>query len=81
MSITLPKSGSIYLPQVPNMRDKQIQDYLQKLRNSIQNHFTGYFANDSALASVINSGTSGTFTISSGGSIVVSNGAVVSVSS
>ena len=85
MSIELPRPGALNIPAVPteeslrNMR--HLKEYLETMRRVLVLSAQGLFDNDLALATAINSGTSGTFTISSGGSIVVTSGIVITVTS
>ena len=84
MSIELPQSESPYLPKIPVSVQKdtpELFDFLEKLRSRVEDIQNGLFDNDRMIANAVNSGTSGTFTISSGGSIVVTSGIVISVTS
>ena len=84
MGIELPRSGSVFLPEVPQtVRDETpaLYNWAQGLRRAVQRALNDQFANSIAIATAINSGTSGTFTISSGGSIVVTSGIVITVTS
>jgi hypothetical protein len=84
MGVELPKSGVIFLPAVPPeaaQENPELFRWAQDMRRSIKESIEGLFQNDSVLATALNSGTSGTFTISSGGSIVVTSGVVITVTS
>lgn len=82
MGIDLVKSGNVFLPEVPStIKDPAVIDYLRSLRGALSNQVQGLFSNDLLLADALNQGTSGTFTISSGGSIIVTSGVVVTVTS
>lgn len=84
MGITLPNSGDESLSQVPtslSSNNKVVYEYLQSLRQDIAQLKRNLFENDLTLANAVNLGTSGTFTISSGGSIIVTSGIVITVTS
>ncbi len=82
MSINLPQSGSIFLPKVPKtIEDPEVVSYLNDLRNALSDGLRGLFDNSFIIATAINLGISGTFTVSSGGSIVVTSGIVINVTS
>lgn len=82
MAIELPNSGAVFIPQVPkDIPDRETREYLERLRRAINDSLRDLFSNDTVIQDAINSGTSGTFTISSGGSIVVTSGVVISVTS
>lgn len=84
MGINLPTSEQPFLPKVPvSVRDvsTELYDYLEKLDRFLSSANDGFFENDRLITTVINSGVSGTFTLSSGGSIVVTSGIVISVTS
>lgn len=81
--INLPNSGNIQLPQVPDSVrsvSADLYDYLSKMRISIQQLGQGQFSNSLIMATAINSGTSGTFVVASGGHIAITSGIVISVS-
>lgn len=81
MSIDLPQTGNVFLPTIPKGLDPQLETYLKQLNSVIINLAKGHFNNDRNIANIISSGISGTFTISSGGSIVVTSGIVITVTS
>lgn len=82
MAINLPKTGTAFFPQVPEgIQDPMVANYLQDLRRSMVDMVRGMFSNSFTIATAINSGTSGTFTLSSGGSIIVTSGIVITVTS
>lgn len=84
MGITLPNAGNISMPNVPvsiAVKDPALAEYLQSLRRSIETSINDQFSNSLVIANVVNSGTSGTFTISSGGSIIITSGVVITVTS
>jgi len=83
MGIELPQPSNIFLPEVPSglAENVVLYDYLQRLTKTLEASFRGYFDNDELTATTINSGISGTFTISSGGSIIVTSGIVINVTS
>ncbi len=83
MGLTLPNAGNISLPEVPAQIQKEnvvLYEFLQKLRKEVASAVQGQFSNSLLVANTI-SGTSGTFTISSGGSIIVTSGIVITVTS
>jgi hypothetical protein len=84
MSLELPKAGNVFLPQVPSSvkySNPDIYEWMQKVREALMVQMRGAFDNSLLIADAINSGVSGTFVISSGGSIVVTSGIVISVTS
>lgn len=83
MAVELPTPRHVILPQVPSDLDntRALYDYLKKLTYVLGQIQQGLFDNDLTMADAINSGTSGTFTISSGGSIIVTSGIVTTVTS
>jgi hypothetical protein len=84
MGITLPQGESQPVPEVPSViRDKspEVYAYLQRLRLYMQDNVRNQFSNTFTVATAMNLGTSGTFTISSGGSIIVTSGIVITVTS
>lgn len=84
MGITLPQGDAISVPEVPQsikVKYPEVYDYLVRLRTMQQEISRNHFSNTFVVAAAINSGTSGTFTISSGGSIVVTSGIVITVTS
>lgn len=83
MSIQLPNSGVVFLPQVPKelKSNHELYDYLVQLDGVLTKALRAQFNNSNILVVAVNSGTTGTFTLSSGGSIVVTNGIVVTVTS
>ena len=84
MGLELPQAGRVFIPEVPSRIERdnpELANYLRSIRRAIQNGLQGFFSNDDLMTTAINSGTSGTFTISSGGSIIVSSGIVVTVTS
>lgn len=82
MGIELPNPGGVFIPQVPKgIADEATRDYLQRLRRAVSDSLRDLFSNDIVIQEAVNSGTSGTFVISSGGSIVVTSGVVISVTS
>ena len=83
MAIDLPQSSITPLPTIPasiKASDPVIYEHFTKLHNVINQLTRGHFNNDLNITTVINSGTTGTFVIASGGHIVVSSGIVISVS-
>ena len=84
MGLELPNPGNAFIPEVPSEVRKQspeLFDWAQRLRIAVQESVQGQFNNSLHIATAIDSGTSGTFTISSGGSIVVTSGIVINVTS
>lgn len=81
--IELPQSGNVFLPIIPKSlrtTNKELYDYLYKLDAKLTTLFSGQFNNANNIVVAINSGTSGTFNVASGGHIVVTSGVVISVS-
>lgn len=77
-------SGNIFIPEVPESiktDSPALYDYLQKLKRGVDNLSRGGFSNSLNIAAAVNLGTSGTFVISSGGSIIITSGIVISVTS
>lgn len=84
MGIQLPASGNPNIPAVPRelrVSNPELYDYLNNLRRSIIVVASGMFINAFTVATAINSGTSGVFVLSSGGSIIVTSGIVRTVTS
>ena len=84
MGIELPESGAPLFPVVPEKLqtdNKDLYEYLQAQRKELERLSAGLFANTFIVATAINLGVSGTFSISSGGSIIVTSGIVISVTS
>ena len=84
MGIELPQPANVFFPEVPRSLEQtnpDLYNYLQRLNKTLETSLRGYFDNDELTATTINSGTSGTFTMSSGGSIVVTSGIVINVTS
>ncbi len=84
MGINLPRSGSVFLPEVPQELKEvspELFTWAQSLKRGVVTALQDAFANSLHIATAISSRTSGTFTISSGGSIVVTSGIVVIVTS
>lgn len=84
MSINLPSEGDVQFPEVPRsvqQMDRELYEFLKTQQRVMQFAVRGAFDNSLTVATAINSGVSGTFVISSGGSIVVVNGIVTSVTS
>jgi len=82
MSVQLPQSGQLYLPEPPNKikeSSPDLYEYMQKTRKELTRNANGIFDNTNALANAINAGTSGAFTVTSGGTITVVNGIVTSI--
>ena len=84
MGINLPWSGNNYIPK-PSLdiarENPMLYAYLMDLKRALEDIGRGAFANTFTVSTAINSGTSGTFVISSGGSIVVTSGIVLTVTS
>lgn len=84
MSITLPSEGALQLPEVPASiakSNKELYEYLKMAQRVTVSSVRGAFNNTFTVATAVNSGVSGTFVISSGGSITVVNGIVTVVTS
>ena len=84
MGLQLPYPGNIFLPEVPNQirqDNPDLYDWAQRLRQQTQEAIRQSFDNSLHIATAINLGISGTFAISSGGSIVVTSGIVITVTS
>lgn len=84
MGIALPEGENPVLPPVPlsiKTENQVVYEYLVRLRGSINDFARGQFSNVFTVATAMNLGTSGTFVVSSGGSIVVTSGIVTKVTS
>ena len=83
MGINIGQASNIHLPDVPkNIGDEKVlYEYMQKFRREIMDAFVGLGGNDQIVFNAVNSGTSGTFTLSSGGSIIITSGIVITVTS
>lgn len=84
MGIELPNAGNVFIPAVPEkLREvsPELFEWVQDFKRAVERGIQDQFSNNLNIATVINSGTSGTFTISSGGSIVVTSGIVITVTS
>ena len=84
MGIELPQSGSIFVPEVPKefqQSNPALFDWMQKTKRELERVVDEAFNNTFIVSTAMNSGTSGTFTLSSGGSIVVTSGIVIEVTS
>lgn len=84
MGIELPRPSSVFLPNVPDelrTQSPELYDWAQRTKRNLEGAVNDMFANISTIATAINSGTSGTFIISSGGSIIVTSGIVITVTS
>ena len=84
MGINLPQGESQPVPEVPSViRDKspEVYAYLQRMRLYMQDNVRNQFSNVFTVSTAMNLGTSGTFAISSGGSIVITSGIVIRVTS
>jgi len=85
MSIGLPNAAGSRVPSVPPpgqlANPHTMHEYLQRLTRELERVSNALFDNDKIIVGAINSGTSGTFTISSGGSIIVTSGLVITVTS
>jgi hypothetical protein len=82
MGIKLPQSAT-FIPEVPDqVREVSpiLYDYLSKMRVVLQQNANGALSNSMLIATSINSGTTGTFVVASGGHIKVTSGIVISVS-
>lgn len=84
MALNIPESGIIFLPAVPEKikkADPDLYSYLLNTKREVERVIGNLFANADNVVGAINSGTSGTFTISSGGSIIITSGIVITVTS
>ena len=84
MGIQLPSPGNVGIPGVPpkiKADNPELYNYLQDLRRAVLVVASGMFANSFTIATAMNLGVSGTFTISSGGSIIITSGIVRVVTS
>lgn len=81
MGLQLPNTP-VFIPEVPvsvRQTSQELFDYLQRMRLAVAQNNSGAFANAFLIATAINSGTSGTLLIKSGGHILVTSGIVTSV--
>jgi len=84
MGVELPNPGNIFIPSVPAQiakKNPELAAFLMQFRSAVDRAIRDQFSNNLHIATAINSGVSGTFVISSGGSIVVTSGIVISVTS
>lgn len=84
MGIELSDAGTPFIPAVPSKLSKQDPDlyqFLVSMKLAVEQMGQGAFTNTFLVATAMNLGTSGTFAISSGGSIVVTSGIVITVTS
>jgi hypothetical protein len=84
MGIVLGNPGYLALPPVPTNLHKdnpELYTFLEALRRNLSQSAQGLFHNDRLVVDAMNSGTSGTFTLSSGGSIIITSGVVIKVTS
>lgn len=84
MGITLPNGDSVSIPEVPvaiKTKYPEVYDYLGKVRVFMQEYSRNQFSNTFTVATAINSGTSGTFVMSSGGHLIVTSGIVIRITS
>ena len=85
MGIELPNSGNVFLPAVPSEDRLSDPRVLREAILDVYRHLEelghALFTNDLHIATAINLGISGTFAISSGGSILVTSGIVINVTS
>lgn len=81
MTIEMPHARGVFLPRPPSDLDPKMQEYLRQLITALERQLPGHFDNAYLIAQALNSGTSGAFTINSGGNIVVTSGVVISVTS
>ena len=80
MAIEVPENN-VFVPEVPAKlasANKELYNFLQSLKRSVEQMSVGFFENGRVVAEAINTGTTGTF-VCSGKSITVANGIVVSV--
>lgn len=77
MSVNLVHARRIFLPKVPpEIEDAKLKDYLQRLTDAIENMNAALVDNDGVAVSSINTGTSGTFDDSAGGTVTVADGLI-----
>ena len=84
MSLELPNPGEVFIPDVPASLAKvspEFVSYMERFKVAVEMAIRDQFTNSLFIATAINSGISGTFTISSGGSIIVTSGIVINVTS
>jgi len=84
MGITLPNPGEVSIPEPPisiKQVNLELYEYLKDFKRSIKVISEQAFSNSYHIATALNLGTSGTFVISSGGSIIVTSGVVITVTS
>ena len=86
MGIELPQPANIFFPEVPSSLEQSnpdLYEYLQRLKKSLETSLRGYFDNDELIATTINSGTTGTFAITSGtdtlATVIITSGVVSSM--
>lgn len=73
----------VTLPDVPDavrQVSPELYDYLEKFRLVLMQNSSGLQSNNNLVVTAVNSGTSGTFNIASGGHIAITSGIVIFVS-
>jgi len=81
MSVDLPNSSTIFIPQIPRHLENAPQaQYLKDLRRSIENVYVKLFDNIDHLRSYLHTGTTGTFKASNGDTITVATGIITGLS-
>jgi len=84
MALELPHSGKVNLPEVPveiRQQMPSLYEWMQRVKREVELGFDKNFSNTVLIATAMNQGTSGTFVISSGGSIIVTSGIVTTITS
>jgi len=84
MGLELPNPGNVFIPAVPDaiLKDNPaLGVFLRDFRKAVEDGVRDQFSNNLHIATAVNLGISGTFAISSGGSIVVTSGIVINVTS
>lgn len=84
MALELPNPGDVFIPDVPASLTKvspEFVAYMERFKTAVEMSIRDQFTNSLYIATAISLGVSGTFTISSGGSIVVTSGIVINVTS
>jgi hypothetical protein len=85
MGVLLPNGEYAYIPSIPKAEEladpHKLHDFLQSLKRAIEENASNNFNNKRTIIAALNSGTSGTFALSSGGSIIITSGVVITVTS
>jgi hypothetical protein len=77
MAVNLLHPRKTFLPKVPaDIEDKELREYLSRLTDALENMYTKLVDNDDIVVSMVNTGTSGSFDDSAGGTVTVVKGII-----